>query len=91
MSLTMRRLGSQGASGHHENGCVNTRGLVRTFPVGYPPGLSFQALRHDEARLFSLSLLSDAKWILGASDSQILRFCELWWWGVETDSLHFSP
>lgn len=32
---------------------------------------------HDEMRLFSLSSLSDAQWILGASDSQILPFWEL--------------
>lgn len=72
-----KRVRDPRVSGLCEDGCINTGVLVSTFPVGWPPGQSSQAPRH-KARLFSLSSLSDAQWILGASDSKTLRFCELW-------------
>lgn len=58
--------------------------LIGTYLAVWPLGQSSQAPRHDEMTLFSLSLLSDAQWSLGASDSQILRFCELYGGGEES-------
>lgn len=68
-----------------EDGFINTGAWLGPSPLGQ----SSQALRCNEARLFSLSSFSDVQWILGANDSQTLGFCELS--GVGRDSLLFSP
>lgn len=52
-------------------------GLVRIFPIGWPLSQSPPVLRCHEARLFAPCSFSDVQWLLRASDSQTLGFCEL--------------